>query len=207
MSNRLAPYFRARDSSFKDFLCRILGMRKYFMTRIVARHMADGQRHYHVFDHAIDVAGEILLASFSGFTVEHPHELLVAALYHDAAYVPGDKDNEEKSAEFARREMAEFDLSVDRDYVGRLIWLTSKHFTDADIHGLAAPYEYFVKHQEDVMAEFLPTSNHQDVADNQVKFLSALVQKPHIFYSKRARRLCDPIARENIKRWLDEWKK
>ena len=149
-------------------------------------------------------------------SIENPHELLLAAIYHDAVYVPGANDNEANSAAVARREMAEFEMNnIDRKYVEHLIRLTAKHFTDldlsdeeaifmdADIHGFAAPFDIFNHLQESIDREFLMVSSLQDVRENRDKFLAGLLERPTIFYSKRGREIYEPNARANLKRYLD----
>ncbi len=219
MPKRLAqktdvPYARGRDLKIESFICRILGVSKYFITRAKAFHL-DPPRHYHTFDHALDVAAEVMLAGYE-VSIEHPHELLLASIYHDAVFVPGAKDNEAKSGKLAVREIAEFEMEdIDKEYVEHLIRLTAKHFTDldlsdeeavfmdADIHGFAAPFDIFCHLQDGIDREFLMVSSHQEVRENRDKFLASLLQRSSIFYSKRGREIFEKTARANLKLYLD----
>jgi predicted metal-dependent HD superfamily phosphohydrolase len=208
------PYHRGRDFDLGDFICQALGTRRFFITRAKAWYM-QGRRYYHSFDHALDVASEVMMAGFDVF-LEHPQELLVAAIYHDAIYVPGAKDNEERSADLAVAEMKEMEMTdIDAEYVARLINLTSKHFTDvhlsdeeaifmdADIHGFAAPWDIFGELQESIDSEFLISGERAAVAKGRDAFLVSILNSEHIFYSKRGRKLYEPIARKNLQRYLD----
>jgi len=212
------PYTEGRNFLLGDFICRIIGTRRYLITRAKGWHM-DPPRHYHTFDHALDVAAEVMLAGYDVF-IEHPREMLLAALFHDAVYIAGAKDNEEKSARVALDEIEVLEIKdIDTERVAKLINNTSKHFTDvnlsdeeaifmdADIHSFAAPWEIFVSTQENVAKEFYADDTEDAIRQaklNQIKFLSFVLELPHIFYSKRGRRVHEATTRENIERFIGE---
>jgi predicted metal-dependent HD superfamily phosphohydrolase len=60
---------------------------------------------------------------------ETEHQILTYAIWwHDAVYDPAASDNEAKSAEMAKRDLRDFDVSLHaRDEVARLILLTAGH--------------------------------------------------------------------------------
>ena len=62
-------------------------------------------RAYHHWGHALTVAEQVAeVRQRLGWT--QPREALLAALYHDAVYVPGRRDNEARSADLALAHIA-----------------------------------------------------------------------------------------------------
>jgi predicted metal-dependent HD superfamily phosphohydrolase len=119
---------------------------------------------YHNFLHAIGVMMEVWeLAREAALDVDIAI-VNQAALWHDVIYVPGAKDNEERSAQFA------YVATVDRDRSGaaevaRLIRLTKNHLPgpldlagalicDADLAGFAKPFTEFSINNERIAEEF-----------------------------------------------------
>ncbi|MBI5871586.1 HD domain-containing protein [archaeon] len=74
---------------------------------------------YHNYRHTLDVYFQVsALASLEGLSPYSKFILQTAALLHDIIYVPGRKDNEEKSAEFARARLPRIGYSrkeIDKD--------------------------------------------------------------------------------------------
>ena len=224
-------YVRGRDFSLEDHICRIIGVRRFFLTRAKGWYMAnDDQRYYHTFDHALDVASEVIHLSLVGpggiahcSRTHHLKELLIAAIYHDAIYVPGEGGkNEAESAKVAVEEIEKMEIDCDSNYVSHLINETANHFKtvkrdyvdverskdrhtlmDADIHSFAAPFDIFVETQEHIFREFVAAGTPRDEASaNQDKFLAFVLGLDRIFYSVRGVMLYEDIARDNIKRYL-----
>ena len=224
-------YVRGRDFSLEDQICRIIGVRRFFITRAKGWYIAnDDSRYYHTFDHAMDVAAEVIDACLMGYPgplgnwrTSHLKELVIAAIYHDAIYVAGEGGkNEAESAKVAVEEIAKMEIDCDSDYVAQLINETANHFKvvkrdyvdteraqdrhilmDADIHSFAAPWDIFVDTQEQIFKEFIDAGTPRKVAiDNQDKFLASVLKIDRIFSSQRACRLYEQIARDNITRYL-----
>src|SRR5262245_25290518 len=66
-------------------------------------------RAYHTIAHVREVLRRCEdVAALGGPGWQHPDEVLLAALFHDAVYVPGAKDNEARSAELARDAAARY---------------------------------------------------------------------------------------------------
>jgi predicted metal-dependent HD superfamily phosphohydrolase len=224
-------YVRGRDFSLEDQICRIIGVRRFFMTRAKGWYFANSEgRHYHTFDHALDVAAEVIDACLMGYPgplgnwrTSHLKELVIAAIYHDAVYVAGENGkNEAESAKLAQSEIMDLEIDCNSDYVAQLINETANHFKvvkrdyvdterakdrhilmDADIHSFAAPWDIFVDTQEQIFKEFIDAGTpRKDAIDNQNKFLASVLKIDRIFSSQRACQLYEQITRDNITRYL-----
>ena len=128
------------------------------LMRAVISAYATPPRAYHSFAHVQEVLRH--LATVPVWT--HPNEVSLAALFHDAIYVAGRKDNEAKSAELARSAIDTFlaKASVDVPRVVALIELTAKHgsvtppdadaahFLDADMAILGSDAATFDRSEE-----------------------------------------------------------
>ncbi len=81
---------------------------------------------YHNFRHATDVYAVVgKLAKLEGAGEENTFNLKTAGLLHDVVYIVGAKDNEKKSAEFARKYLPEFGYTLKQiDAVLKLIIAT-----------------------------------------------------------------------------------
>jgi len=81
---------------------------------------------YHNFSHAIDVYSAVNTFAFlDGVNNEDRFLLKTSALLHDVIFVPGSKDNEERSAEFARQYLPKIGYSSEQTQrVGQLILAT-----------------------------------------------------------------------------------
>lgn len=136
-----------------------------------------------------------------------PKEIYVAMVFHDAIYEPGAKDNESRSAQWARA--AELDVEADR--VVSLIELTAWHgsvssvdaeaalFLDADMAILGAPPAQFDAYNAAIAREysFLPPEEYRE---GRRGFLSVLAKRPRIYLSDYFHAMLDAQARENLAR-------
>lgn len=119
-------------------------------------------RAYHNEAHTLDVLSRLFVWSGG----EPPISLVIAALYHDAIYDPTQKDNELRSAEMCREEMAAFRISPEAVHEAtRLILLTTRHrpeatdrdgitLCDADLYILGAPTETYAAYGRAIRAEY-----------------------------------------------------
>lgn len=143
---------------------------------------------------------------------QRPAEVYLAILFHDAIYQPGAKDNEARSAAWARSA----DLggaAVDRERVAQLIELTAKHghvdaadadaalFLDADMAILGAAPERFRAYDAAIAREYQHVPADAFRAGRRA-FLAGLVQKPRIYLSDYFHARLDAQARENLQRAL-----
>lgn len=144
--------------------------------------------------------------------------LQLAALYHDAIYIPGYNRNEEASAEAFRYDVKISYENITKDEVDivcKLIKQTtiSDHFIshndlllnillDADLHSLSEDYDIFYKKQIDILKE---NGLNEDYLYLSVKFLTDLQKsKPTIYRTKYAIDNLEQIANANINRLKTE---
>ena len=130
---------------------------------------ATPKRYYHTIDHVVDVLEQYRLVHQNQLW-EHPKEVYLAVLYHDSIYEYGAKDNEERSAQVARRCIERYfpDLAINIDYVERLIELTAIHgtlnqcdvtleealFLDCDMAIMGSSWERFEQYQQQIEEEY-----------------------------------------------------
>ena len=171
-------------------------------------------RYYHTFDHAMNVA---LVAEKYPLWADRQAAIL-AALYHDAVYEPGNPENEFLSAALLHSHMRERCPPLTLYRAEKLIVLTAHHFTlsryelneddcaflDCDLAGLAAPWADFVEQNRNIDAEFLSIHSHDEVLSGRRKFLQGMLDRPRIFSSKFGHSRYEDLARANIKRALEE---
>jgi predicted metal-dependent HD superfamily phosphohydrolase len=179
---------------------------------------ASPPRAYHTFDHIDRVlehaAGVANPARGPGW--RGPREVFAAIAFHDAIYVAGAADNEERSANLAREAIARWWLGagIDADRVAALILLTARHgrlvpedvagdedaalFLDCDMAIVAASPPEFAAYDEAVAAEWRPLIGAEAWAQGRHAFLSGLLAKPRIFLSDHFHRRLDAAARANL---------
>ena len=173
-------------------------------------------RAYHTIAHVREVLRRCEdVAAPGGPGWQHPDEVLLAALFHDAIYVPGAKDNEARSAELACAAAARYFPRADRELIARLVLLTARHghlepadvvaeeahFLDCDMAILAASQEDFDAYDRGVAAEYASVPRELYVAGRRA-FLAALLAKPRIYLSDVFHARLDATARSNLARAL-----
>ncbi len=159
---------------------------------------------YHNFRHAIDVySATNTLALLGEVDYEDRFLLKTAALLHDIIVVPGLKDNEERSAEFARRYLPKIGYSSGQsEKVGKLVLATKmpqnpngfleQVLCDADLDNLGR--NDFFELGDKVRLEFgLP--DNEKWYQQQMKFL-----RNHHYYTDIARKLRDSGKAANIQK-------
>jgi predicted metal-dependent HD superfamily phosphohydrolase len=165
-------------------------------------------RAYHSFAHVLEVAAHWQDVQ-QRLMWQKPRETFCAVLYHDAIYVAGSSDNEERSAEWARGELD--GLEVDRDEVARLIVLTASHgklspgdvdrdtalFLDCDMAILGAPAERFAEYQRQIREEYAAIPDDLFRAGRS-RFLERVLNSERIFLSDDFHRRFDARARANL---------
>lgn len=180
-----------------------------------------GERHYHTFDHALEVMRNVE-AVHRNVGVGQPVELCVAALYHDICYVPGDLGNEDKSIIYMLADLKDtFSGIVDPSRVAFLIWCTKYHFKlgggkldgdedaqiflDCDIQGFAAPWKQFKAQNLKLEKEFQPlTKNRSLFLQGRIKFLRDIYECSGCFNSTYFKDRYERLAISNIATELEE---
>jgi predicted metal-dependent HD superfamily phosphohydrolase len=184
--------------------------------RARAAHETPG-RAYHTFEHVGELLGWLERVS-RDVGWQHPLEVTIAALFHDAIYVPGRADNETLSAELAREAVARFGpASADAERIAELISLTARHgriaaseideeaalFLDADMAILGASPERFDAYDRGIAQEYgaIPP---ELFAAGRGRFFEGLLAAPRIFLSSYFHERLDAAARANIRRALSQ---
>lgn len=162
-------------------------------------------RAYHNMNHIAELLGWFdTVADDIGW--QNPSRVYAAILFHDAIYVPGAKDNEKRSADWARR--AGFDEDV-----AALIEMTADHgkhadvtddaalFLDCDMAILGAPPAAFDAYNAAIAAEYSHVPPDA-FATGRRAFLQSLASKPRIFLTSYFHDRLDAAARANLARAL-----
>lgn len=150
-----------------------------------------------------------------------PDEVRLAVLYHDAIYVPGRKDNERLSAQFAQAQIRQWlpGTAVDGARVAALIELTARHgqlapedvgdtpvdgdtrhFLDCDMAILGAAPAVFDAYDRAIATEYRGHVPGWLFRTNRRRFLKALLGRPRIFLSDFFHARYDAAARSNLRR-------
>jgi predicted metal-dependent HD superfamily phosphohydrolase len=96
------------------------------MTPALRQAYSEPHRRYHTLEHIADCLAQ--LSEVEGLSGEERHVLELAIWWHDAVYDPTRADNEERSAELARADLARLGEPAGViDEVARLILLTKGH--------------------------------------------------------------------------------
>lgn len=186
------------------------------LLRAVMAAYASPPRAYHSFAHVQEVLKHFHdVAQRPGW--QHPKEVFLAILFHDAIYVAGRSDNELKSADLALEACATFlpREPLDTARIRSLIELTAKHgkldrdeldeetrlFLDCDMAILGSPAATFDAYDAAIAEEYaaIPRLVYRF---NRNKFLQKLLDAPRIFLSDHFHHRLDAAARANLRRAL-----
>ncbi len=171
---------------------------------LTARYGEPG-RHYHTLEHIAAVLDT--LDSFG----ESPPALLLAAWYHDAVYDSRAGDNEERSAELARRSLATLGVPADViEETARLILLTKTHRTveddaagrrllDADLAVLGADPQTYDRYAAAIRREYawVPEADYRA---GRRRVLEGFLARPQIYHLLKH---AEAPARQNLRREAD----
>ncbi|HUS29715.1 MAG TPA: hypothetical protein VMZ53_14525 [Kofleriaceae bacterium] len=162
---------------------------------------SEPHRAYHNLTHIAELLGWFdRVADDIGW--KDPAAVYAAIVFHDAIYVPGAKDNEARSADWARR--AGFG-----DDVAQLILMTmshtshgdaghdAAHFLDADMAIVGAPAEQFAAYDAAIAREYSHVPPDAFRAGRKA-FLAGLAKLPRIFITEYFHSRLDAQARANL---------
>jgi predicted metal-dependent HD superfamily phosphohydrolase len=167
---------------------------------------AEPHRGYHDLAHLDEVLARIDLLEAEA---EQPDVVRLAAWFHDAVYDPTAGDNEERSAELARKVLGRLDLPGDvSDEVARLVRLTTTHdvedgdrdgavLCDADLGVLASGALRYTSYVEGVRREYAHVDD-ESFALGRSAVLSTLLDRPALFHTAYGRREWEAAARANV---------
>lgn len=170
-------------------------------------------RAYHNIQHVHEVSAHYKHVTDSvGW--QHPKEVYLAVLYHDAVYQAGRKDNEVRSAELAVEAAKKYlgSESIDLGTLRQLIELTAGHghlkaedidqdsklFVDCDMAILGSDPQQFLAYDKAIASEYrgkLPGWMFQFL---RRKFLKNLLDSPRIYLSDIFFESHEARARANI---------
>lgn len=129
--------------------------------------------------------------------------------FHDAVYVVGAKDNEERSADLAVRTLSGLGASQRLLEFVRTAVIATKHQSaplpgdaslvcDIDLSILAAPAERYAAYAEAIRAESgLPVAVLRPL---RLAFLEAMLARERIFHTPAFQKACEDRARGNMRR-------
>jgi predicted metal-dependent HD superfamily phosphohydrolase len=169
-------------------------------------------RAYHCFSHVEEVLAHFDDVAAAGMWRE-PSSVFAATLFHDAIYVAGRSDNEQKSADLAVAFLRAQPIGHPLDFprIEQLILLTAKHgriqpgevdedaalFLDCDTAILASSAQRFAQYDEEIAAEFSAIPP-QAFATGRRLFLTNMLKRSRIFLSDHFHRRYDAQARANL---------
>lgn len=187
-------------------------------------------RHYHTLQHLQQMLDELMVIknNFSQTTnhkpayrsgrpqttnhISRPDALLFALFYHDIVYIPGRKDNEEKSAEVAKEHLQILNVpALTIATCTKMIKATKNHlpdedpdvnyFTDADLSVLGQPEEKYEIYRRQVRMEYAFLSDEEFNAGRRT-VLKQFLAMENIFKTEHFRKRFEKKARGNIGREL-----
>jgi predicted metal-dependent HD superfamily phosphohydrolase len=168
---------------------------------------ADPERSYHGLPHLRDC-----LAQLDDFTepVEYRDQVEAALWFHDAVYEPRAADNEERSAERARRVLVSLGVPGDTaDEVARLVLLTrhreppndaaGRLLCDIDLSILGRSPADFDAYERSIREEYswVPDAVYRR---ERGRVLNAFLGRTPLYQTEHFRRRLEDAARENIRR-------
>lgn len=169
------------------------------------------QRHYHTLKH---IAQMLTVADRLRDLATDPWAVELAIWLHDLVYDPRRSDNEEQSAELAGAQLTALELSPETvSRIQTLILATKDHqaegdpdtavLIDADLAGLAAPWETFAEQGNEIAQEYahLPAAVYRAA---RARVLRSFLDRPQIYQTEAMRQCCQVAARRNLARAIAE---
>ena len=198
------------EERWNQLLMRLCGVppKRDAFRQITAAYSAP-ERLYHNSQHIIDCLSELDEARH---LAESPYRVEYALWLHDVYYRPGAGDNEEKSAEWARRILVDLGCHGSiADAVSSLIMATSHKrnpatpdeelIIDIDLSILGQKPETFDRYEKGIRAEYSWLS-YADYSEGRTKILSSFLNRRRIYFSDWFERKYGAQARNNLTRAL-----
>jgi len=172
---------------------------------------AEPHRAYHGQAHV-----DALLQGLAGLgaAVTDPTAIEMAIWYHDAIYDPAAWDNEARSADLLRTEMAGLAHPARLDAAELMVRLTAGHaltpqvpagqradcalFLDLDMAVLGAVPAVFDDYERGIAAEYVPVHGADAYRTGRAAFLRTLLAPPRLFLTDRFEAALGMAARSNI---------
>jgi predicted metal-dependent HD superfamily phosphohydrolase len=175
--------------------------------RVVAANYSQPHRHYHDLRHLahclrhFDTVADRLTAR---------DEVEMAIWFHDVILEPGRADNERRSADYFREVAGAVMPAGFVTAVVDLILFTTHRTTpadldhqficDIDLSSFGSPWEAFLANSRAIEAEF--SGPREEYVRRETSFLECLLRRPRIFMTDFFHDLCEEMARDNIRRFL-----
>ncbi len=172
---------------------------------------AEPHRAYHTQAHI-----DAMLAGLRalGSAVGQPDMVELAIWYHDAVYDPAAGDNERRSADLLRAELAGLADPAMLAQAEALVCWTADHgipaglpadrhrdaalFLHLDMAVLGADRATFDAYERGIAAEFVPVYGDGRFRVGRAQFLQATLERPRLFHSAHFDRLYDAAARDFV---------
>ncbi|MFD2566907.1 HD domain-containing protein [Pseudotenacibaculum haliotis] len=174
----------------------------------VKRKYTGKKRHYHNLNHIYHMLRQ---AKECEAEVDDAEVVSFAIWFHDIIYKSSKKDNEEKSAEFARRTLENTELEKERvDKVYDLILSTKKHeiinpsidndfLLDFDLSILGQPWNVYEEYIQNIRKEY---SIYPSFLYNpgRKKVLESFLRREVLYFTEKYRVLYEDQARKNLEK-------
>jgi predicted metal-dependent HD superfamily phosphohydrolase len=172
---------------------------------------AEPARRYHNLDHLRDCLTELDRAPADG---ADRNRVEAAVWFHDAIYDPRARDNEERSAEWARRALVELGVpSAVVDDVARLVRLTGhagptpdpsgRLLCDIDLAILGREPRAFDTYDRHIREEYAWVPE-PDFRAERAGVLAGLLSRSPLYQTEHFRGLYETAARKNLSRALQQ---
>jgi pantetheine-phosphate adenylyltransferase len=171
------------------------------------RSYSESHRAYHNLAH---IANVLLEFDSIRHEIMNPDSVEIALWYHDVVYDTQRKDNEEESA---NRLLSAFG-NQDKTELVRLIMATKhnvempettdeKYIADIDLAKLGSSIDEFSENNTAIRQEF-NWASEDEYRKGRRAFFHSMLDKSHIFYTAHFRNKYEELARDNLKRAIQE---
>lgn len=181
-------------------------LRHKSLLRLLA-HYKQKHRHYHNLSH---IASLMRLSDRFEEELDQPKVLRLAILYHDIIYRPPLKNNEERSARYAEKDLRQLGLEANHiALISQYIRTTTAHelldgaskdlawFLDFDLAVLAGTQSTYLEYARNIRKEywFIPGPAYRK---GRRQILERFLTRPFIFFTEEFREQKEAAARSNI---------
>ena len=172
----------------------------------LVRAYGEPQRHYHTLQHLRECLAQFEAASM---LARRPAEVELALWFHDAVYDPQRKDNEERSAEWARASVLAAGCAPEvAERVAALVMATKAHVApgddpdaalllDIDLAILAAAPARFAEYEKQIRAEYAQVPD-ADFRAGRARVLEGFLARDRIYVTDAFHDALEGRARSNL---------
>ena len=172
---------------------------------------AEPARSYHAVEHIRDCLAQFDL---SRSTAQRPEEVEAAIWFHDAVYVPGASDNEDRSARLAQATLADAGAPLETARRIAELVLATRHLTvpsepdaallcDIDLSILGRPPEVFAEFEQRIRREYawVPELVYRGA---RAEILAGFLRRDSIYQTDYFRDRYEVPARANLERVISQ---